>query len=136
MNKTNKKVLTICTLVACLSMGISTFAAGTANVNLTQTENFAESAVVRRENAETVIFKGEVLITSNKKGTFVARYQRNGSWYKDSSTAQKAISPGKHTQTTQASLGHKYYTLRIVSGSDTIGFGNTGTIAKGSIQTK
>lgn len=69
-----------------------------------------------------------------KNGTFVARYNRNGSYYNDYSTAQKGIKPGKSCPSSQATTGHTHYILRIVSGNDTNGFFNSGTIATGKIK--
>lgn len=136
MKKLSKKLSLLLLFAVCFSVGIPCLAAGTASVNLTASQNYADSAVVRCEDGETVTIEGKVLASSKKNGSFVARYQRNGNWYNDTSSMQKAIKPGKSFTPVKATSGHKYYLLRIVSGNDTIGFGNTGTIAQGTIRAK
>lgn len=136
MKKISKKLVLLLLFAVCFSVGIPCLAAGTASVNLTASQNYADSAVVRCEDGETVTIEGKVLASSKKNGSFVARYQRNGNWYNDSSSKRKAVKPGTSFTPIKATAGHKYYVLRIASGNDTIGFGNTGTIAQGTIKAK
>lgn len=136
MKKLSKKLSLLLLFAVCFSVGIPCLAAGTASVNLTASQNYADSAVVRCEDGETVTIEGKVLASSKKNGSFVARYQKNGNWYNDSSAKKKGVKPSESFTPIKATTGHKYFVLRIVSGNDTVGFGNTGTIAQGTIKAK
>jgi hypothetical protein len=127
-------IVSIMALTIIVGAIINASASGSSTVSLSSSDNYADSGVVSRSSGESVVFNGKVLSSSTKNGTFVARYNRNGSYYNDYSTAQKGIKPGKSCPSSQATTGHTHYILRIVSGNDTNGFFNSGTIATGKIK--
>ncbi|MBO4998519.1 MAG: hypothetical protein J6D02_11015 [Lachnospira sp.] len=133
MKKLSKKLSLLLLFAVCFSVGIPCLAAGTASVNLTASQNYADSAVVRCEDGETTKFKGKVLSNSKKNATFVARYQRSAKWFDDTATIQRAVPPNAQTKNITTSEKHRYFILRIVSGNDANGFLNKGTIANGTI---